>query len=164
MRSTQLTASLAIAAAIFFGVTASTTSPRFLGDDPLVREPNSQDASQAQESEIGDLYEMVYNLFEQPKYQPSGLRAQNINSVDEVPDSSWFTNRVTAQPLTAEDLVRGPNVGAPPDPSKWVIFREKTSGVHPGFTARDAKGETWFLEFDPPFYPEGATAALLMAS
>jgi len=164
MRSTRLTASLAMVAAVFFGVTASTTSLRFLGDDPLVKEPDSQDASQAQASEIGDLYEMVYNLFEQPKYKPSGLRAQNINTVDEVPDSSWFTNRVTAQPLSAADLVRGPNVGAPPDPSKWVIFREKTSGVHPGFTARDAKGETWFLEFDPPYYPEGATAALLMAS
>ena len=29
----------------------------------------------------------------------------------------------------------------------------RPSGVHPGFTARDAKGETWFLEFDPPALP-----------
>ena len=31
-------------------------------------------------------------------------------------------------------------------------------------TARDAKGETWFLEFDPDFYPEAATAAVVMAT
>ena len=160
----RITGSLAVAAAVLFGATASTISPRFLGDDPLEREPASQDASRAQSSEIGDLYEMVYNLFEQPKYKPSGQRAQNVNTIDEVPDSSWFTNRVTERPLTAEDLMRGPNAGAPPDPSRWVIFREKTSGVHPGFTARDAKGETWFLEFDPPYYPEGATASVVMAT
>jgi hypothetical protein len=160
----RITTSLAVAAAVLFSATASTISPRFLGDDPLEREPASQDASRAQSSEIGDLYEMVYNLFEQPKYKPSGRRAQNVNTIDEVPDSSWFTNRVTERPLTAEDLMRGPNVGAPPDPSRWVIFREKTSGVHPGFTARDAKGETWFLEFDPPYYPEGATASVVMAT
>jgi len=87
-----------------------------------------------------------------------------VNTVDEVPDSSWFTNRVATQPLTTEDLVRGPNVGAPPDPSRWVIFREKTSGVHPGVTARDGKGDTWFLEFDPKYYPEGATGSLVMAT
>ena len=58
----------------------------------------------------------------------------------------------------------GPNVGAPPDPSKWVLIREKISGVHPGFTAMDARGETWFLQFDPVHFPEGATAAVAIAS
>ena len=57
-----------------------------------------------------------------------------------------------------------PNVGAPPDRSNWVLIREKTSGAHPGFTARDAKGETWFLEFDPPYFPEGATGAVAVAT
>lgn len=142
----------------------STTSPRFYRDDPISREPESQDASGAVASEIGDLFEMTYNLFVQPKYEPSGLRAQNLNTIDEVPDSSWFVDRIGAKPLTVEEIVRGPNVGAPPDPSRWVIFREKTSGVHPGFTARDARGETWFLEFDPPYFAEGATGAVVMAT
>jgi hypothetical protein len=85
------------------------------------------------------MYEMVYNLFAQPHYKPTGVRAQDINTVDEVPDSSWFTNRIGAHPLTIDELVRGPIAGAPPDPSRWVISREKTSGVHPGVTAKDAK-------------------------
>ena len=45
-----------------------------------------------------------------------------------------------------------------------MLIREKTAGMHPGFTARDAKGETWFLEFDSPAYPEGATAAVAIAT
>jgi hypothetical protein len=145
-------------------VSASATGPRFFNDDPIAREPESQDASKAQPSEIGDLYEMVHNLFVQPGYKPSGRRAQNVNTVDEVPDSSWFTNRVGTTDLPLQRLVRGPIEGAPPDPSKWVIIREKTSGVHPGVTARDAKGETWFLEFDPPYYPEAATASVVIAT
>ena len=95
---------------------------------------------------------------------PSGLRAKNLNTVDEVPDSSWFTNRVGARPMSIDELVRAGNVGVPPDPSKWVVVREKTSGAHPGFTATDARGETWFLEFDPPYFAEGPTAAVAIAS
>ncbi len=110
------------------------------------------------------MYELVYNLFINSGQQPSGLRAKNINTIDEVPDSSWFTNRIGARTLTNEELTSGPNVGAPPDPSKWVLIREKISGVHPGFTARDARGETWFLEFDSEHYPEGATAAVQIAT
>ena len=155
---------LVFAAAFSGWGSATATSPRFYRDDPIGHEPESQDASRAAPSEIGDLYEMTYNLFAQPRYKPSGHRAENLNTIDEVPDSSWFTNRIGTTALTVDDIVRGPNVGAPPDPSRWVITREKTSGVHPGVTAKDATGQVWFLEFDPSYYPEAATAAVVMAT
>jgi len=136
----------------------------FYSDDPIAREPESQDASKAQSYDIGSLYEMTHNLFVIAGYKPSGLRAKDINTIDEVPDSSWFTNRIGATPVTVDDIVRGPNRGAPPDPSRWVVLREKTSGAHPGFTAKDAKGETFFLEFDPPYFAEGATGAVAVAT
>jgi hypothetical protein len=142
----------------------STKGPHFYPDDPIAREPESQDASKAQEYEIGSLFEMTHNLFVTSKYKPTGLRAKNLNTIDEVPDSSWFTNRIGTKTITADEIARGPIVGAPPDPSHWVLIREKTSGVHPGFTAKDAKGETWFLEFDPPYFPEGATGAVSVAT
>ena len=81
-----------------------------------------------------------------------------------MPDSSWFTNRIGAAPLPVESILRGPNIGPPPAAEKWVIIREKTSGYAPGFTARDAAGETWFVSFDPPGNPQGATAALAIAT
>ena len=142
----------------------SAQRPRFYPDDPLVRQPESQDAAKAGSYQRPDLYEQFVNLFATPRYKPSGRRAQNVNTIDEVPDSSWFTNRIGTVPVSVEQVARGPIIGAPPDPSKWVLIREKTAGAHPGFTARDARGETWFLEFDPPEYPEGATAAVAIAT
>ena len=154
---------VAAALCLFAGI-VSTQTLRFYDDDPIAREPESQDASKAEPYSIQQLYEQIYDLFVVSGFKPSGTRARNINTIDEVPDSSWFTNRIGTTTVTAEELVRGPNVGAPPDPSKWVVIREKTAGVHPGFTARDAKGETWFLQFDPPYFPEGATSAVEIAS
>ena len=146
------------------GRVASTQRQRFYPDDPIAREPESQDPSKATPYEIKSIYEMSYNLFVTAGYTPSGLRAKDINTIDEVPDSNWFTNRIGTTAISPDQMMRGANVGAPPDPSRWVLTREKTAGAHPGFTARDAKGETWFLEFDPPYYPEGATGAVAVAT
>src|SRR5262245_5739337 len=142
----------------------SATSSRSYRDDPILREPEPQDADGAAPSGLDLLYELSYNLFALPGRKPSGLRAENINTIDEVPNSSWFTNRIGTRALTIDEIVRGPIVGAPPDPSHWVIAREKTSGSHPGITATDAAGTTWFLEFDPSYYPNAATAAPVMAT
>ena len=142
----------------------SAASSHFYRDDPIPREPAPQDAGAAAASQLDLMYELSYNLFALPGRKPSGLRAQNLNTIDEVPDSSWFTNRIGTRAVSIDEIVRGPNAGAPPDPSLWVISREKTSGSHPGITARDANGETWFLEFDPPYYPNAATAAPVMAT
>ncbi len=166
MRTQSITLLSLVVAATVWGLagSVSTTSSRFYRDDPVARDPESQDASRAAASDMGDLYEMVINLMDHPRCKPSGLRAKNVNTIDEVPDSSWFTNRTGSRRLTLDEIVRGPVSGPPPDPSKWIVFRHKTSGVHPGITARDAKGETWFLEFDPCYYPEAATASVVMAT
>src|SRR6185503_19846956 len=84
----------------------STQSPRFYPDDPIAREPESQDAKSATVSNIENNYEMVVNLFVTPGYKPSGTRGQNINTIDEVPDSRWFTNRIRTTPVTTEQIAR----------------------------------------------------------
>jgi hypothetical protein len=143
---------------------AFTSAERFYADDPQAREPETQDASGAHPWDIGLFYELAHNLFVVPRNSAANVRAGDVNTVDEVPDSSWFTNRIGARPMTDAQLIRGPNFGPAPAPERWVILREKTAGVHPGFTARDANGETWFLSFDDPAYPEGATAAAVIAT
>ena len=155
---------LLVAALGAFAGAVATQGPRFYADDPIAREPESQDASKAQNYEIGSMYELVVNLFVTSGYKPTGKRAQNINTIDEVPDSNWFSNRIGTRPVTVDEITRGPIRGAAPDPSRWVLIREKTAGAHPGFTAQDAKGETWFLEFDPPYFAEGATGAVEVAT
>ena len=146
------------------GLTVATAGQKFHHDDPLAREPDSQDAGKVAESEIGLAYNLAYNLFVIASEEPANVRAQNVNTIDEVPDSSWFTNRVGMYPLTAADIIQQSTPGPPPSGAKWTVIREKSSGFAPGFTARDAKGETWFVSFDPPSNPEGATAAMVIAN
>ena len=47
------------------------------------------------------MYELAYNLFVTADYKPSNTRARNINTIDEVPDSSWFTNRIGSTEVSA---------------------------------------------------------------
>ena len=157
---------LAVAAAtvMFAGAAVSTQSPRFFSDDPIATEADTEDASGAQPTDIGLAYDLSYNIFVTKERTPSNKRARNINTVDEVPDSSWFTNRIGSRAVTVDDIVRGPNVGPAPAPEKWVIIREKSAGFAPGFTALDASGETWFISFDPPPNPKGATGAMVIAN
>ena len=158
------TAACVVIAGALFAAPALTQTPRFYRDDPIAVEPNSRDASGVQPWDIRLTYEITYNLFVTSRYKPTNTRARNINTIDEVPDSSWFTNRIGAAPLSAEAIARGPLVGAPPAPEKWVILREKSAGINPGFTARDANGETWFLAFDYSARPEGASGAVVIAN
>jgi hypothetical protein len=141
-----------------------TAGPRFYSDDPIGREPESRSAAGAKPLGFGLFFEYSYNLFVTARRQPSNTRAGNINTIDEVPDSSWFTNRITRDAMTPETVARGVNSDAPPAPGKWVLLREKTNGTNPGFTARDANGRTWFLQFDSPAFPEGSTGAVEVAT
>ncbi len=98
-----------LCAAIFVSGTmpGAQSRPKFLSDDPLTREPDTQDASKTQEWEIGLTADLTLNLFGKPGDPTTNVRAQNANTIDEVPDSSWFTNRIYARPLTTDELARG---------------------------------------------------------
>ena len=143
----------ALAAAITIG--ASAAAPRFFDDDPVWREPDTEDASGMQPLEVDLLVDLTMNLFNRGAAEP--VRAQNVNTVDQVPDSSWFTNRAGFLPLTAEDVFKGPDTGTGPAPGEWTVTSSKSDGVTPGFTIRDANGQIWFLKFDPPGFPGMAT-------
>ena len=67
-------------------------------------------------------------------------------------------------PLRAEDLARGPNVDRAPAPERWVIVAEKRGGAKPGFTARDANGDTWFVQFDDKDRHQASTGAVEVAT
>ena len=38
----------------------------------------------------------------------------NVNTLDEVPDSSWFTNRLGTRVMTADEVETGPVAGTGP--------------------------------------------------
>lgn len=84
--------------------------------------------------------------------------ASDINTLDEVVNSTWFTNRIGLRPLSAEELALGsaldqPTAEGPDRSAPWTIVGAKTAGVTPGFRIKDARGDTWLLKFDPPNHP-----------
>lgn len=157
-------ATAAVVSLLLLGGSAASERPRFLADAPLTRWPDTQDASGVQPWDINLAYDLARAYTVTARRTPENIRARDLNTIDEVPDSSWFTNRIGSRPLTAAEVARGPNVAPAPDPSSWEVLREKSSGFAAGFTARDAAGATWFVSFDPPSNAEAATAAIVVAT
>jgi len=86
--------------------------------------------------------------------------AKNVNSLGEVPNSSWFTNRIGMYPMTPEEVARGPNTTSGPSQNgQWIVTRGKTEGVTPGFFIEDALGDAYIVKFDPPKGPETNSAS-----
>jgi hypothetical protein len=132
-------------------------SPKFYPDDPLWREVRTQDASRANFYEPQLIYDLVENMFAQPGDKDFNRRAQNVNTVDEVPDGDWFTNRAGLRPLTPQEVARGANTGGGPPPGRWTVVKAKTDGVTPGFTVKGESGQIWYIKPDPPGWRGMAT-------
>ncbi|MBA3392134.1 MAG: hypothetical protein H0T89_05790 [Deltaproteobacteria bacterium] len=87
-------------------------------------------------------------------------RIVSVNSLDEVPDSTWFTNRNTVSPLSADAIRKGPGPHATPrDDARWTIIGVKETGVALGLRAVDETGAKFFLKFDPDGHHEVETGA-----
>jgi hypothetical protein len=138
-------------------------SKKFYDDDPLAREPETQDASQAQGWKNVLAFDLMLNLFAPPG-DLRNQRALNVNTIDEVPDSSWFTNRILAQPLSIEAAVRGPVVNPGPAPGPMTVYKAKPAGVTPGFRLLDSAGVEWFVQFDAPGQLGAASGASIVAN
>jgi hypothetical protein len=153
-----------ILAVVVTQASSSGSGRKFYNDDPLAREPESQDASKVAEWDIDLVYDLARNLFSRPGGGGPARRAGNVNTIDEVPDSSWFTNRILTRPVSVEEASRGPLTGEGPAPGVWSVIRPKQAGFAPGFTMRDTKGDVWFVSFDAKGFPEAATGAILVAN
>ena len=153
----------ALAAAALVVVT-QTAAPRFFPDDPISEDSEAQDASKAVPVDLSQTYDFVQNSFLKDA-DKTDKRAVNVNTIDEVPDSSWFTHRLgTAEVMSIEDIVRGPFKGQPPQPGKWTIVGGKSEGISPGLTMRDSAGTLYFVKFDPKSNPEMASGAEVIST
>jgi len=142
----------------------SAAAPKFFDDDPIAVDRSTQNADQVKPTEIKLFVDLASNIARGFSLPAPG-RAGNINTVDEVPDSSWYTNRLGSgtdmrhpvRPLTPRDVAIGPDTSNGPAPGRWMVTSSKSDGVTPGFTITDARGDRWFLKFDPPGYRGMAT-------
>ena len=141
---------------------------KFYEDDPVQQEPLPVNAENIKGRKLSDYYDFFSNTFRKPgEQQRKGklIPARAVNTLGEVPDSAWYTNRHYMTPMRMEELERGPGAAAAPDTSgPLTVVAAKTAGVMPGFRIRDAKGHLYFVKFDPKTNPEMATAADMIVS
>ena len=143
--------------------TATASGQKFFPDDPLLVDDDSLvDAGTLDEHKLSDYYDFILNSFYSDDGPP--MRAADINTLGEVPVSSWFQNRHGMHPMTIEKLARGPDSGDGPADGIWTVIDAKTEGVTPGFNVRDSEGDVYVIKFDPPENAEMATAAELIST
>jgi hypothetical protein len=70
-------------------------------------------------------------------------KALDANTLGEVPDGAWYTNRQRECRMTIEELKRGPGNTTPPSPEgPGRIISAKSDGVTPGFIIKDESKPT----------------------
>ena len=102
-RRRQGLAALACAVAVTVTAGRARTARSSIPTIRSARIVDAADASAVQEREIDLEYDTLENLFSWPGDQTPNVRAQNLDTIDEVPDSTWFTNRLGTVPVTVDD-------------------------------------------------------------
>ena len=149
---------------LVLGAATRLDAQRFYPDDPMLEDDDRlvDVVVQPEEVELSDMFDRIghiFHTFGDPPY-PAFTEAQNVNTLDEVPDSSWFVNRHGRERRSLDALRQGSNADGPPDPNQtWTIFMGKSQGTTPGFSTFDERGDRYVIKFDPVEIPELATAA-----
>jgi hypothetical protein len=157
---------VAVGATAYMGAQGPAT-PRFLPDDPMqVDQDAALDAGGARKDDLGAYADFVINT----AFSPADRRhvaALNVNTLDEVPDSSWFTNRIGNGAMTLDQIVRGPDLVERLEIDDWMIVAGKNTGRQAGFravSASDPNQQVFQIEFDPAGNPEMATGAEIIGT
>ena len=145
-------------------VSPQSASPHFYPDDPLWTDDDRvMDASGVATLEDSNLYDFAAHTFAR-QGERRDVRALNVNTVDEVPDSSWFTNRIGRTDLSTSAIAKGPDRIERLNIEGWRVSGGKSGGVQPGFRMMDPAGQIYQVEVDPPSNPELATGAEMIGT
>jgi hypothetical protein len=136
-------------------------SQKFFPDDPIQVMPPPLPVTQARERDVADASDFLRNSFNAKPGPP--VRAGAINTIGEVPDSAWFTNRHGKRRMSLEELQRGAGTNKAPVPP-FKIVSGKTAGVQGGFQMVDSAGRLYFVKLDPLSNPEMASGADVIVS
>jgi hypothetical protein len=138
---------------------------KFYTDDPVWHDNDKAvDATKVTKYKLNDQYDFFQHSFGR-QGDRSKAPAANVNTLGEVPDSSWFQNRHGMYRMSLSELATGPNTGNGPSTEQpWSVIEAKTEGVTPGFRIRDARGDVYVMKFDPLENPELSTAAEVIST
>jgi hypothetical protein len=135
---------------------------RFYPDDPVWEEPDRMNIPPVEVFALTEEADFIIHSFQNPA--GDGGPALNTNTLGEVPNSSWFTNRIGPHPMTVEQVVRGPNRNEGPAAPPWVITGSPPAGITPKFFIRDSRGDTYVIKLDPPHMPELPSTAEMIST
>lgn len=148
-------------------------APRFPLQAPLLKDDDQRPLAKAPEEYFspfawdGANYMVFHPIARFFAVDPAGA-ATNVNALDEVPDSSWFENRLGVRPMTADEVARGPCAGKVLDPNgpdgSWTIDNGKDNGANPGFRVNIKGLGKFMLKTDPETEPDRATGATAIAA
>ena len=186
-RSLVRLAGLLIAGLALVGLVGCTSSrPYTLGpvktDDPDDR-PTSRPV-ETQESMYWDRVDMsLFYQLEKPLNlnwagrtvgQALGVadadEADNVNVMDEPPNSSWWARRHYYDEMSPRELAIGPNQedttgsAAGPADGPWTVTSGKFQGASRGFQIEDARGDRYVIKLDDPDWPELMSAAEVIST
>ena len=128
---------------------------------PLWEDADATHIPEPADRDISEIFGILYNswlrhldIAVMHVYRP----ALNVNAWDEVPRSSWFTNRIGLTDVSLDALMSGAP-GSPPAPGVWEVRDLKTEGYTVGFQIVDQAARRYVLKFDRPEAPERNSAS-----
>lgn len=91
--------------------------------------------------------------------------ALNVTRFDEVVSSAWFEHRNAREPMTPQEVLRGPTSGTGPDTTGPILLTQaKLQGISPGFHIEDSRGVRFVVKFDPKGFQYLSSSAGVIAN
>ena len=145
---------------------------RFGAADPMWEDRDQNHTTQRPESFYSGLLadgadQMLFRPISYIWSFPRPGEAANVNAIDEIPNSAWFTNRIGMHELTPERVARGACGDTPTlttDTGPWEVSAAKPNGANPGFFIKAGDGHRYLLKFDGPQQPTRATGSDVIGS
>ncbi|HEY6077375.1 MAG TPA: hypothetical protein VIW29_01145 [Polyangiaceae bacterium] len=153
---------LGLLTVVYFGSACASAQPRFRDAPPVWRVDDDQSIAEPEVREF-DAKEYSANVFALQRIDRLlQLRdeelAGNLNSLEEVPDSTWFQNRIGVRAVKPREAARGVDWGGPPR-RPFSIIGGKLGIGRPSFLLQDGTGRRFRVQFDTERNPELRTAA-----
>lgn len=163
MKRTRAWGAAALLAIVTVGCASGTR--KFPLRDPMWRDPDDAPLAQKPAEYWSPLaWDGIDNTIFRPisrffAVEPAG-ESTNVNALDEVPDSSWFENRLGQKKLTLDEFREGPCMGKPPLSAKgpWTVVSAKPNGANPGFMIKAEDGRKFLVKYEVD-QPERASSA-----
>ncbi len=159
----RIAAMTAMVVLLISGIRPPASAQRFLPDDPMTQDPDNLNMPVPVARPASDYVRFLFNAFGDVRVRPDP--AVNVNTLEEVPNSSWYQNRHYRQPLTLDELREGAGDGVRLDTTAPITVETIDSfRPVPLATVRDASGHRFRLRLDVPNHPVLSTAAGVVAN